>query len=128
MKKLFDNLIQKFNNPARHSLLTSELSWVVGAFSYAHYHASAQIAQFTYCLNVLSAAYLVSRALTKKNRGQFHSGYLTSEFLVTCLAVAWNHRFAGPRELYFMTGQIALYLLCRGITKGIGVRTQTVFR
>ena len=83
--------------------------------------------------NAIVASYVINRILSKKNRGQFYSGFLTREFYWVFVAEAFNawalcHGLDPVTGWGFIVGQIVLFNLARGVTKSIGVKTQMVFK
>ena len=109
----------------RRSWLSSQfyLTLIVGGlFIYFRYPETS------YALNIIGSIYILSRVLTKKNRGQFYSGFITSEFFITLFLITWNFYFKPKWFVYFISGNVGLYAIGRGLTHQIGVKTQTIFR
>lgn len=80
----------------------------------------------------VAAAYQWGRTLWKKNRGHMYTGFITSEFQMWMIefAVAWRlyYRYDLSAKFFFLAllWAAANYCVSRGITKGIGVKTQMV--
>lgn len=77
-----------------------------------------------FIVNGIGAAYVISQAIRKSNRGYFYSGFVTAEFIVTVLLITYNFKL----PWYFSVGNYAIYALCRGYTHTIGVKTQMIMR
>jgi len=107
------------------SLLSLVLMLMCERGAIPYLHGTAEIV-------ALILAYTTGRVLWKKNRGQFYSGLFTSEFGLTAVYSLWTLRigFGGKVDpLYAVSGLVLLvcvYCIGRGLTKGIGVRTQVV--
>lgn len=81
---------------------------------------------------ILSSAYIVSRAIFKRSRGDFHySGWITSEFMVTatcCLVVEFLHfRCHIANSHIYLATVLAVFALARGWTKSL-VRVPQIVR
>jgi hypothetical protein len=98
-------------------------------------HFQRNLTQFwaLVCLNSTVLSYVLCRTFLKKNRGQFITGFATSEFWLAILAILFNFYvyskgFDPLISLGFITGQVVVYNLCRGFAKSIGVKTNYMIR
>jgi hypothetical protein len=82
--------------------------------------------KFMWPVNIIGSCYVINRVLRKKNRGQFYTGFFTSEFLMTIFLIGYNLWFKSP--WYFIPANYGIYALGRGFIHQIGVKTQTIFR
>lgn len=80
------------------------------------------------------ASFNISRALYKKNRGLYSSCFISGEWWLTVLGISFvmGMAFYGGLErekaaLIIVMAQF-VYNICRGISKGVGVKTQTIMR
>src|SRR5689334_13852752 len=106
------------------------LTAVITAVVWYYWRLAVNPDQLAIGVSALLASYVISRTLWKKNRGQFHSGVLTSELQALLVAQGWiivdRHVLTPLLALVLLVANQAIYNVCRGITKSIGVKTQVV--
>lgn len=118
----------------RKSLFTTEMWGTVGVFAFVGLLAKADPITAGVFFLVMVASFNVSRAIYKKNRGIYSSGLKTGEFYLTMVAHVvfgmmnkWG-MIESATTIMLMGVNQAVYNLARGITKGVGVKTQVLMR
>lgn len=79
------------------------------------------------CFSALACAYIISRLFFKRNRGQFHPAWQSTEIVVYVLAQIVC-MFTIKELWYLLLINHAVYALERGRIKGLGVITQYIHR
>jgi hypothetical protein len=85
-------------------------------------------------VGLLASSFNISRALYKRNRGIYSPAFKSGELALTALAhgfVIVSVLFLGldrTHATWLMVGTQMVYNIGRGISKGVGVKTQTIMR
>jgi len=120
------------NSPTKKSITSTDLYVTVAVLCGLYiFKDSIPEAYYLAFYNAMVAGYLAARMFMKKNRGRFMSGLFTSEFYAVGWAqyLNWEALEAGgdPRVVWgVIVGMAILYVVTRGVTKSIGVKTQVI--
>jgi len=110
---------------------TDFLATIGIVYGLIHYQKDIPILWLTIFVNGVLGSYVLGRLMSKKNKGQFYTGFLTREFYAILFAIrfdwyAMNQGLSSLLGWGFIIGAVILYNITRGLIHGVGVRTQFI--